>query len=803
MSSNNDDNDDEDEEDEDDEDDGGGNQNSEETEGEEEEDEDDDIDGDTYQPEDNQDDDDQEEENSLYNKKRNIRRTRSGDKNRNVNKNTNKSVESKQQKKPKPKPKSGATSTKPMNKNTNGKTTTHKRRKRFKLRITGKSKQKTQKNKFKVDCPYCQTSNTLQIVGTQQFKLKPTNCIQCKEEFWTHIDPKDDTPIITKNYPFAPSTHPTISAAVSLVNNYNTNKLQISFNRKRKKREDSFDEDDKDESSSDIEVLNDKPIKSTSKKPIIASPPRKKRKKNNMSTNNNTSTNQDNKMNNKIDVTSDGDDNNEMIFRFDDVIKKQNEKDIDKQDNDDYNDINYNNDNVYFDSNTGKRYLIPMDDEYDNNVLYDDNDGYNEMNNYNKIEYNAYNRPYQAKMSHIEMVEPCSRSNCSDFLSGNTHCWQASPMMLPGNIRMAQIGYIYQCCWCSKEICFVEECQSRQQLKYSQSEEIVDAILIDKDKDKDKDKDEDEDKSNNNNNIEFDNIAPIEQQSRVIFSTLLQKWKSSESIPNFSQDGPSYSRVPFSLNDLRIKDRIMASDGTNWLPGWIEKIEKNKKSNINNRVLIHFKGWNSRWDRFYHINSGSLKTVNEYRKEKKLHSATRNEVIYEIMKHKYPNFISTTLFEQEINKKYKNRKKIKDKEEMDAYSDDDNNDDDDNKDNDELSEIIDGELVMMHDKNEIYMAVQEIGIHEQDSFILNPPLFFSTSSIESNTDKNITELVRKCFIHLNNVLNNDDDIKLIYQVCDKKIDRVFFALHCLKRPERVQTYLKLLRYNNNNKNHNK
>ena len=203
---------------------------------------------------------------------------------------------------------------------------------------------------------------------------------------------------------------------------------------------------------------------------------------------------------------------------------------------------------------------------------------------------------------------------------------------------MAQIGYIYQCCWCGKEIAFVEQCQSKQQLKYiekSKSMEIYDAKLVDhqntdndnKNKKQrrkvevetetknDNDNDNDDNKQNQNSVID-DNLPSVQQQCRVILNSLLTKWKASEGIPNHTEDGPSYSRVPFSLNDLRIKDRIMASDGTNWLPGWIEKIDKHKKNPMNNKVLIHFKGWNARWDKWYNINSGMLKTVNEYRKEK-------------------------------------------------------------------------------------------------------------------------------------------------------------------------------------------
>ena len=66
----------------------------------------------------------------------------------------------------------------------------------------------------------------------------------------------------------------------------------------------------------------------------------------------------------------------------------------------------------------------------DANIEFDKYDGYDIFCN-PKIEYNAYNRLYQAKMSHIEMVEACTRSNCSDFLLGNSHCWEASPMILP------------------------------------------------------------------------------------------------------------------------------------------------------------------------------------------------------------------------------------------------------------------------------------------------------------------------------------------------------------------------------------
>ena len=792
-------------------------------------------------------DDTSEDDNTQNKKKRNSRRTRNTPKNtNNVTSGHNKSNKQTQLKNDS----SDSTSTTP-----------HKRRKRFKLKLNT-SKPKSQKNRFKVECPFCNTSNTVQISG-QQFKFKSASCIKCKKEYWIHVKSSDNTPIVTKEYPFQASKIPKLSA---FPNNANNSNIKTSTFSRKRKMPDSFDSEQDKESSSEIEILNDKPIKSQRAKPMA--PPRKKRRRNNSRGNTPSNTVQIQPMKSetklkpkhepkseptitiktdtKLDVDSESHDEDNRIFRFDDVIQsnqnenkdnkhrqqqntntnrnqeqirkkskqKQNQSDI----NIDNNHYHGNND-TYYDPNTGDTFLIPVedyDDEEDDNLKFDKDDGYDILNN-PKIDYNAFNRPYQAKMSHIEMVEPCTRSNCSDFLLGNSHCWEASPMILPGNIRMAQIGYIYQCCWCGKEIMYVEQCQSKQQIKYNeQSMEIIDAVIVDKNKcqqidnkeQKSEIKEDIDKNKNTKQNTKIDNFPNIQQQCRVILNTLFTKWKASEGIPHHTEDGPSYSRVPFSLNDLRVKDRIMASDGTNWLPGWIEKIDKNKKSSINTKVLIHFKGWNSRWDKWYNINSGMLKTVNEYRKEKKLHSATRNEGIYEIMKHKYPNFISTSLFEQKINKKHKSNhnkwNKRRDKEEMDDDSDDDNkNNKNNNNKHDPKSEIVNAELVMMHDKNEDYMSIQELGIHDRDKYILNPPLFWSGSSMirnddkDGNDDKHIIELVKKSFIHLNNVLN-DEDIKLIYKLSENKIDIVFFTLHCLKRPERVLAYLRLLKNHKSN-----
>eukprot|EP01084_Bolivina_argentea_P240232 403652_1 len=214
---------------------------------------------------------------------------------------------------------------------------------------------------------------------------------------------------------------------------------------------------------------------------------------------------------------------------------------------------------TYYEEDTGCLYR----------VVCDKNCEYNYHSNSISNDQSTRHRPYNHKMSHLEIMDKCSRSMCSDFIGGESHCWEAQPMTLPGNIKMAQIGYSFMCVWCSKAICFVDNSDNSDL-------DVVCGVLV------------------------SDNCQSIELQSRQIASTLI----CSQAV-----DGPSYSRVPSSLNHLRIKDRIMASDGTNWLEGWIERIDKNK-------VLIHFKGWNNRWDRWYNVKSGMLKTLNEYRKDR-------------------------------------------------------------------------------------------------------------------------------------------------------------------------------------------
>merc|ERR1712228_929648 len=345
---------------------------------------------------------------------------------------------------------------------------------------------------------------------------------------------------------------------------------------------------------------------------------------------------------------------------------------------------------------------------------------------------NVHCRPYESIQSHIEMLSGCSRSKCSDFIPGNFHCFEAAPVSLPGNIKMAEIGYNFDCIFCGKQVSYIEN--------VSNEEKVTDGVLIETDS--------------------------VEQQCHFIYNSL-------QNNSNFSADVPSYSRVPNSFNDLKIRDRIMASDGTNFLPAWIIKIDRNKKANMS-KVLVHFKGWNSRWDKWYNINSGMLKTVNEYRKEKKMHSATRNETIYQVMKQTYPTFCASSLYEEEINKNDKKKKREKGKLKNDNV------------------EIVDAEIVMMHDKNETFMALHELPIYKQNEMVLCPPLFYSASTMNGISNKNVAQIVRKCFVHLSQSLINEKDIQLLYEKCQSKIHCLFFTLYALKSPQRVKAFLKLL-----------
>ena len=327
---------------------------------------------------------------------------------------------------------------------------------------------------------------------------------------------------------------------------------------------------------------------------------------------------------------------------------------------------------------------------------------------------NLHCRPYQNSMSHIEMMSDCSRSKCSDFIPGNFHCFEAVPVELAGNVRMSEIGYDFECIFCDRRISYIERGELREEEMERENESI-------------------------------------EKQCRFIFNQLQNK-------SQFVSDVPSYSRVPNSFNDLKVRDRIMASDGTHFLPAWIIKIERNKKLNMN-KVLVHFKGWNSRWDKWYNINSGMLKTVSAFRKEKKMHSATRNEIIYQVMMEKYPSSRCEEERERERN---------------------------------EDVEVVDAELVMMHDKNETFMSLHELPIFNQNELMLCPPLIYSLSTMNGITEHNVPQIVRKCFAHLSQSLIKEKDIQLIYEKCQSKIHRLLFTLYALKNPQRVQSYLNLL-----------
>ena len=109
-------------------------------------------------------------------------------------------------------------------------------------------------------------------------------------------------------------------------------------------------------------------------------------------------------------------------------------------------------------------------------------------------------------------------------------------------------------------------------------------------------------------------------------------------------------------------------------------------------------------------------------------------------------------------------------------------------------EIVDADIVMMHDKSEAFMEVMELPIHNEQEMVVNPPMFWCTSSVHGNgkVEHSICQLVRDCFGDLVKTVK-DEDIRTIFKLCDGQIDRVFFTLHCLKRPEGVAAYLKILR----------
>merc|ERR1712154_86196 len=145
--------------------------------------------------------------------------------------------------------------------------------------------------------------------------------------------------------------------------------------------------------------------------------------------------------------------------------------------------------------------------------------------------------------------------------------------------------------------------------------------------------------------------------------------------------------------------------------------------------------------------------------------ASRNKTIYHVMKQKYPILTATSLYEEKMNQNGKKRKRTKSKK---RHGD---------------VEVADAEIVMMHDKNETFMALHKLPIYNQNALVLSPPLFYSASSVDKHT---LLPFIRS--------LSKEETREDI----DCNIDHLLFTLYCLKRQQRVQAFLKLMLQNQNN-----
>jgi len=710
-------------------------------------------------------------------------------------------------------------------------------------------KSTSKKGQYPVDCPFCATSNIVHVAPSS-FQIECVKCCStdCGKEYWVRIE--DGHTTVTKQYPLSTSTSIPADALRNMrgqrqrangrreaaVSDKDGGSSSHRNHRKRKKADseevqtDTVSEHRESGSSSPLEVI---------------SPPRKKRRRGQAASSVNCK-----HQTVKVEEDDSADDDRKSVTEgassaadtarapstslgLDDAVKRNPER-------------------MYFDTDSESTFLIPRDAHYVKPPhLHSTVEEYTDGSSL----HDHVVRPYECAMSHVEMARPCARTLCSDFIAGDSHCWEAVPMMLPGNVPMARIGYRFQCCWCSMEVCFVENDGRQWTSNEVQGDlgvitaDTADAELQIDELSKVRGKrgpqkrvscPETPETAVGNTWISAGTSMgdgdhsggtavssnDIERQCRRLHASVLHKWRVSRGLPIPPVDVTSFSRVPASLDDLKIKDRIMASDGTNWLPGWIEKIDDGKKGK-HRKVLVHFKGWNSRWDKWYNVNTGMLKTVNEYRRDKRMHSATRNEGLYEMMKQKYPHFTASSLFEAEINRTHKVRRR-REKEEMDSDHDtaDSHNDTRTLIDNghehgsrqhrestsssaDSLSEeqrlwneavseieIVDADIVMMHKPaQDGFMEELRLPIHNHQNMVLSPPLFWSTSSLHQKAEHSICELVRDCFGETTRGLK-DADIWMIYTLCELQIDRVFFTLHCLKRPERVAAYLKVLQTQN-------
>merc|ERR1712137_658276 len=108
---------------------------------------------------------------------------------------------------------------------------------------------------------------------------------------------------------------------------------------------------------------------------------------------------------------------------------------------------------------------------------------------------------------------------------------------------MAQVGYTFECCWCGTEVCFVEE--------RFESENVVTAELAPTStvtsasaSTSDSTAESGHSSVQTTQTIE---TASVSRQAAVCALQLRHQ-------PRLEVDGPSYSRVPSSLDDLRPRD---------------------------------------------------------------------------------------------------------------------------------------------------------------------------------------------------------------------------------------------------------
>lgn len=332
---------------------------------------------------------------------------------------------------------------------------------------------------------------------------------------------------------------------------------------------------------------------------------------------------------------------------------------------------------------------------------------------------------------------------------------------------MSNIGYTFECEWCSKKINYIE----------TNDNSIQDAILV---------------KTHENTS----NDISINEQCRTIYEILKkkniricnQKTKISRNVSknqknknelesnmlmnNVCSSNVSYSRIPHNLNILQIKDRVMGYDYKNdtYCLAWIQSIlqlEDEKR-----QILIHYEDWGRKWDQWFII--GNDISANSIKPRSEFYHYSRF-----IVNGEHDRYFSTSIKEQMLN-----------------YGMEDG-----------MSDVADAELAMMHvslkkqkhcfsviSKNSSLFVEEftkkQIAIFNGSELNLDP-CFMSVVSVVGGVQRELLEsIVFEVFPYLGGM--DMDLFEYIFYVCGCDVQVFVMALKALKTPNKIQKYYDLL-----------